>query len=149
MFLRLVLMIVPNESSGESISSNLNIRVRVQPFLEYKIIKKQSDLIIGPDDIKKGYVAINDGLIFSVTTNNPGGYILWMRSGESEYVSHILIMTEDNNSYELYPGKDIEIQMPYRGHPHDIVKVRFRIYLKPETKAGEYVWPILASVHPL
>ena len=149
LFFLLVLMLAPNKSSGESNSSHLNISVRVPPYLEYKIIKEQFCLIIRPDDIKKGYAEINSGSIFAVITNNHDGYILWMSCEESEFISHVLIMTKNKKSYELYPGENLETQMPYRGHHHEIVKLRFRIYLNANAETGVYVWPIATSIYPL
>jgi hypothetical protein len=150
-FFFLVLMALPCESSCESLSSNLDIKVRVLPFLEYKIIHEQCVLFIKQSDIKKGYVEVNDGLVFSVSTNNPDGYILWMSSRDSRFISFILIMTEYNKYYKLLPGESIEMHMPYRDdhHNHNIVKVSFKIYLKRKIRAGVYPWPIVSSIHPL
>lgn len=146
-FLLFVLMIVSNDSSGKSIGSNLEIRTTVPPALKFAIITEPSVLTVTPKDVKKGFTKIKDGIVFSIITNNRNGYILRIRCRTSTAISHIEIIVQKDNPFDLLPGENVGIQMPYEGLDDNIVSISFIVYLKADTEAGEYVWPIFASVH--
>jgi hypothetical protein len=144
-----VLILFPISGWGKSVTSNLSIKANVQPFFEFDIIQEPSRLNINQAGIKKGYVEISDGLIFSIKTNSSAGYALRLNCGDAPYLTYILVTPENNASYELHPGESIEIYMPYESPHQEVIKVRFSVYLAEGVESGKYPWPVLVSIYPI
>ena len=138
-----------DDVNGKSVTDKLYIRATVPPEFKYRIIHQPSFLKITPDDIKKGYKEVKDGSIISITTNNPNGTQLSISCEENMIFTSVTITLEGGGHYELFPGNNIDIPVPYRGPTQSVIKLHYRFHLLTNLKAESYQWPIFIMASPV
>ncbi len=124
----------------------LNTMTRVVPVVKYNIIHQAESLEITVDDIKKGYVDINNALVISVKTNSDNGCLVAFFFDE-DYIKGLTVI-DNNNPYNVTASGD-EIHMPYKADGTKARELKIRFYLLKGAKPGKYLRPFNVVINAI
>jgi len=145
----LFLLISMDEVSGGSGTGYLNIHATVPAWLEYRMLKENSDVHLTKGNIKKGYKDADSNTVIQVTTNNPNGYVISLYCEEDDFFTSVRVTTDTGSSYVLTPGSGMDIYGPYEGLDPVVRQIDIRFYLSSNAQPVDYPWPIFITVNAL
>lgn len=128
-----------------STTQSIAVIARVAPWVKLYHEHQQMQLTITPADVARGYVEVSAASRFTVSTNNPTGYILDFQP-RSDIFRSVAIYDPAVNA-EIGAGGGRVIQSGAgRGVARMQVELNYRFYLAESAQAGTYFWPLLVSV---
>lgn len=124
-------------------SSTMHVSAFVIPTAKYEILHQENSYTVTGADINKGYIDINNALIFSVWTNSTNGYLLTF-AFDNRRIKEIK-MIDTYNSY-LISHEYQEVHMPHPGMKYETKELDLRLYLLADTKPGTYQLPVAVTI---
>lgn len=124
----------------------LNTMTKVLPVVKYRIIYQAADLEITVDDIKNGYVDINNALVISMKTNSDNGCLVAFFFDEDHIKG--LTVFDNNNPYRVTESGD-EVHMPYKADGSKTRELNIRFYLLRGVKPGKYLRPFNVVINAI
>lgn len=137
-------LIIVNDTSSENKSSQINVITKVLPVVKYEILHQEKNIYISEEDIKRGYVDVQDALIVSVMTNSTRGYSLTFFLGKNLFRE--VSVKYNSGSYTIRES-DNEIHMPFEGMKHVRKELSFRFYFSDSVMPGFYSWPVAFMIN--
>ena len=138
------------KASGETASTELNIRANVPPLVEHKVLHERRLLRISRVSILRGEKWVVAGTIVGVKSNSQDGYLLSVQSLSTElYTSVTVQIMGEGQLFEIPSGGSIGIHIPHSALERDIVVLNYIFHLSDEAKKGKYPWPIRVDANPI
>jgi hypothetical protein len=143
----LCLLLYSPSGVAKSKSAQLSITATVTPKADSQITQDQTALDVKSNDLKKGYVKINNGTTVSTTTNDLNGYVITVQCQTVAFLTSISVIS-NGNTFQLVPGGSTQIHLPYPGPKADTQKLSYQFQLSTTATATQYPWPLVIHVTP-
>lgn len=136
--------VADSRAGGPTAQASLRVTAVVQRFATLRVATPNS-IAVSEADVARGYVELAAPVEVMVRSNVAEGYTLaFGRSGPSIERAHVLGLAR-----ELVVGSGMAMATrpaAGRGMWRDVLQLRFRFDLAPDTRAGQHPWPIHISM---
>jgi hypothetical protein len=139
-------LITAGATYGKGNKTEMHVSARVLPVTQYKVLHQESSITVSEEDIKRGFIDVQNALVLSVTTNSPDGYLLTFFIDYNNFSG--LTLSEGINFYNI-DETESEIHMPSEGKEPVTKNLTFRLHLLPDAKPGTYQWPATVMISAL
>lgn len=136
------------EVSGGSATTKMHIQATATTWLQYRMLKENFGVHLTKGNIKQGYKDADSNTVIQVTTNDLNGHVISLYCEAADFFTSVRVTTDTGASYELSPGRGVDIFGTYTGMEPCVTQIDFRFYLSQDARATDYPWPIVITVHP-
>ena len=130
---------VPSWAGSSSVTMGVSVKVVARTVLS--VVEEPAEVVVSPADVARGYVELPDALSFHVHSNNPGGYLVLLRSTGGPFAGATVSWASSEVSVT---STEAWIAQPYRRGIHRVVAT-VRLAIPPGVAPGRYHWPIAVT----
>ncbi len=135
-----------NAAQAAQKNAALSVSVRVVANAKLHSDYQATQLAISGTDLARGYIDIPAASRFSVASNSRSGYLMEFYPVGNLFAS--VQVSGLGSAVELGADGGAVVQRGLQP-PKLTHELSFRFFLRPDTRAGLYPWPLLLSVRPL
>ncbi len=110
--------------------------------LSQETLRQESLLTVTEEDLARGYIDVETGTIFKVSSNDKTGYFIQFNT--DGLLLREALLTINGRAISVPAGLGL-IHQPSPGLAGETLNINYRLFLNPGLKAGTYSWPIAVS----
>jgi hypothetical protein len=126
-------------SGASGARASIDVRVVIPVVLRVKALSQAREFAVRASDVARGYVDVDDGTSLLITSNNASGFALSV-SFDPALASRVEARILGQAVEGASPGSSAHVDAPRMRET--LVRVGYRLYLPPGTRAGVYPWPV-------
>lgn len=129
-------------------SAQLMVTVIIPKYVSLKLSQTPPSVNITKQDIKNGYIKVNDALQIEIKSNTKEGYSLVFNNSNS--FSSLIYMTGLENEVQISQNESVLLQ-PSLGMGLKTININlsFKFIINKDIKEGLYPWPLNVSITPI
>jgi hypothetical protein len=131
-------------AAGES-KGMMPVSATVLAYSRVSLMHVPDSLVINSDDIRRGFVEVEEATALSIRSNNPKGHLLTL-AAESPWLEGIQVRSAQGVARFGPQGGSIAFPLAAEHHP---LSFGVRFLLSAQARAGVYAWPLSITVDPL
>lgn len=124
----------------------MSVNATVLPVARVQVTSAPADIRISADDLRRGFVDVQQPTSLVVNSNSPNGFALDLMT-LSPLASSLIVNGLESDQVLGAAGGTL-IQRWQRPQAMRVM-LRFRLLLAPGLSAGRYGWPVKLGVRPL
>jgi hypothetical protein len=126
---------IASPALATEVSRNVIFTIRIPAVLRVKTVASPERLVVTAEDIARGQVEMQDATVVSVQNNCRGGVTVsaGVEKGNVERVEFRMAEGEVSGD---------SAHLMFWGTEPRVLRVGYRLYLKPGAAAGDFAWPV-------
>lgn len=124
----------PATAEADAGSAMVRVAARVLSYVKVTDLTSPAALDVTAEDVARGYVDVEAGSSMTLVTNSNDGYLVTARS-DAGTVARVAVRIGGQMA-------DERLRVPAVAFAKSLVKVGYRLHLRPGVAAGRYPWPV-------
>jgi hypothetical protein len=121
------------------------VSATVLAYSKVSLLHTPDALVITGDDVRRGFVDVDDATALSIRSNNPRGHLLTL-AAESPMLASMQVRSRIATSTFGARGGSLAVPLSAEARP---LEFSVRFVLSEQARPGVYAWPLSVMVDPL
>lgn len=121
------------------------VSATVLAYSRVSLLHTPDTLVITPNDVRRGFVEVDDAAALSIRSNNPRGHVLTL-AATSSVLDGMEVRSHQGVSHFGPQGGAMVVPLADETRP---LEFSVRFVLNAQARPGVYAWPLNVTVDPL